>query len=264
MTTILKIILEEKRKEVIKLKEEMKIVPNQFPRKRRSFLKRLQQSEELAVIAEFKRASPSKGDINIHLDPQTQALAYHRFGADAISILTDVSFFKGSFDDLTVVSNTVDLPVLCKDFIIDESQILRAKLAGADMILLIAAALEESRLKDLFRFGVENGLEVLIEAHNEAEVEKAIATGTKLIGVNNRDLKTFSVNLSVTEKLASLVIKNGAYLISESGIKTVEDVKRVMAAGARGILVGEAFMNTANLETLFKEMKRPFIEVSKQ
>lgn len=263
MTTILSIILEEKKKEIIKLKKEMKAVSNYLYKKHCSLIGKLQESEKLAVIAEFKRASPSKGDINIQLDPQTQALAYCKFGADAISILTDTTFFRGSFEDLANVRKIVDIPILCKDFIIDESQILRAKIAGANIILLIVAALDESRLNELYCFAVKNGLEVIIEVHNEAEVEKAIATGTKLIGVNNRDLKSFSVDLSITEKLAPHILKSEAYLISESGIKTVEDINRVMAAGARGVLVGETLMNTPTLETVFRKMKRPFQEVTK-
>lgn len=264
MTTILECILEEKRKEVIRLKEEMREIPPHNRRKNRSFLEILQKGEEFAIIAEFKRASPSKGILNMNAVPQTQGLTYLKYGADAVSVLTDGPFFKGSFEDLAAISEAVDAPVLCKDFIIDEVQIIRAKIAGADMILLIAAALNEYRLKELYNFAIGSGLEALIEVHNELEIEKAIKTGTRLIGVNNRDLKTFTVDLAITERLASFVKKHDAFLISESGIKTEGDVKRVIAAGANGILVGEAFMNTANLEKLFIEMKRPLIEVTKQ
>lgn len=261
MTTILNIILAEKEKEVERLKKE-NIVIQAFPlKKQASFLKTLERSNSLAIIAEFKRASPSKGNINLNLDPKTQALSYTKYGADAISVLTDTPFFKGDFQDLTKVREAVDVPVLCKDFIIDEVQILKAKSAGANLILLIAAALEEQRLKELYTFAVENGLDVLMEVHNEDELLKALRTGAKIIGVNNRDLKTFSVDLSVTEKLAPQIKEAGAFLISESGIKTEEDVQRVMAAGADGILVGEAFMASDNLEALFKGMKQPFKEV---
>ncbi|MBY0121361.1 indole-3-glycerol phosphate synthase TrpC [Bacillus sp. S/N-304-OC-R1] len=262
MTTILNIILEEKEKEVERLKEEDVFIGEQPLNKQVSFLKTLQERDSIAIIAEFKRASPSKGNINLSSDPKTQALSYINYGADAISVLTDTSFFKGNFQDLTEVREAVDVPVLCKDFIIDEVQILKAKSAGANLILLIAAALEEQRLKELYTFAVNNGLEVLMEVHNEEELAKALQTGAQIIGVNNRDLKTFAVDLSVTEKLAPQIKAAGAFLISESGIKTEEDVQRVMAAGANGILVGEAFMRSDNLEALFKGMKQPLKERS--
>lgn len=257
MTTILNTILAEKNKEVAQLKTEAAVIPSMLTGKKRSFLDKLQNNEQVAIIAEFKRASPSKGDINIALEPKTQALSYREFGADAISVLTDKKFFKGSFTDLSAISEIVDVPVLCKDFIIDESQIIKAKLAGADLILLIAAALEQNRLNELYVFAIQNGLEVLIEVHNEEEVKKALQTGTKLIGVNNRDLKSFTVDIRTTEKLAPLIKKEGVFLISESGIKTENDVERVQRAGADGILVGEAFMRAENLQQLMKRMKQP-------
>lgn len=263
MTTILNIILDEKMNEIQRLKEEKLIIPNQPLRKKRSLLKKLQSGEELAVIAEFKRASPSKGNINLELDPQKQAKSYIDFGADAISVLTDTSFFKGSFEDLCAVREVVDAPILCKDFIIDEVQILKAKASGANLILLIAAALDEKRLKELYSFAVEEGLEVLMEVHNEEELMKALQTGAQIIGVNNRNLKTFAVDLSITEQLAPKIKAAGAYLISESGIQSEQDVERVISAGANGILVGEAFMRAENLEGLLKKMKQPLIEGSK-
>ncbi|WP_102275022.1 indole-3-glycerol phosphate synthase TrpC [Cytobacillus massiliigabonensis] len=254
MSTILDLILAEKSKQIVKLKEEMAGVKilNQY--KKRPFLERL-QTEHLSIIAEFKRASPSKGDINVNISLREQVLDYVHFGAAAISILTDTPFFKGSFTDLATGRKAVDVPILCKDFIIDEVQIRKAKIVGADLILLIAAALEASRLKELSDFAFEHGLEVLVEVHNEAEMELALSSGVKLIGVNNRDLKSFSVDLSVTESLGPIIKKEGAFLISESGIKSVEDVKRVIAAGANGILVGGAFMETDNLEEMFKALK---------
>lgn len=256
MATILDKIIAEKRIEVAMLKEQQ---PN-FPagqQKNRSFLEKLQKGEELAIIAEFKRASPSKGDINIGKDPQEQASSYIEYGADAISVLTDTPFFKGTIEDLAAVREAVDTPILCKDFVIDEIQIERAEAAGANLILLIAAALEEERLKELYSYAAAKGLEVLMEVHNEEELEKALKTDAKIIGVNNRDLKTFTVDLAVTERLAPKVKAAGAFLISESGIKTEEDIERVLKAGANGILVGEAFMMADNLESLLKVMKQP-------
>jgi len=259
MATILDKIIAEKRIEVAMLKEQQ---PN-FPagqQKNRSFLEKLQKGEELAIIAEFKRASPSKGDINIGKDPQEQASSYIEYGADAISVLTDTPFFKGTIEDLAAVREAVDAPILCKDFVIDEIQIERAEAAGANLILLIAAALEEERLKELYSYAAAKGLEVLMEVHNEEELEKALKTDAKIIGVNNRDLKTFTVDLAVTERLAPKVKAAGAFLISESGIKTEEDIERVLKAGANGILVGEAFMMADNLESLLKVMKQPLNE----
>lgn len=255
MGTILDQILAEKRKEIIKMKQE--VIDAQETGSNRSFIKRLASGSELAVIAEFKRASPSKGDINTGQNPKDQALFYKKYGADAISVLTDNRFFKGSFADLSAVRETVDLPILCKDFIVDEVQILKAKASGANLILLIAAAMDAERLQKLFDFAEGEGLEVLLEVHNEEELEIALKTGAQLIGVNNRNLKTFEVDLSVTEKLAPLIKKAGKFLISESGIKSEDDVRRVIAAGANAILVGEAFMKAENLEGLLKAMKLP-------
>ncbi|MBT2689328.1 indole-3-glycerol phosphate synthase TrpC [Bacillus sp. ISL-47] len=264
METILDKILAEKRKEIMELHEKKETEKADLKFEKHSFISRLEKENELAVIAEFKRASPSKGDINISQKPEEQALFYKNFGADAISVLTDRSFFKGSFSDLTAVRETVDLPILCKDFIIDEAQILKAKAAGANLILLIVAAMDAERLKELYNFALEQELEVLMEIHNEEELETALETGTKLIGVNNRNLKTFEVNLEATEKLAPAIKKAGRFLISESGIKTEEDVHRVIAAGANGILVGEAFMKADNLEGLLKAMKLPLQGAVKQ
>jgi indole-3-glycerol phosphate synthase len=260
--TILEQILAEKRKEVTVLKQE--IIDAQEIGSKRSFIKRLESGSELAVIAEFKRASPSKGDINSGQNPKDQALFYKKYGADAISVLTDNRFFKGSFADLSAVRETVDLPILCKDFIIDEVQILKAKASGANLILLIAAAMNAKRLQELFDFAESEGLEVLMEVHNEEELGIALNTGAQLIGVNNRNLKTFEVDLSVTEKLAPLIKKAGRFLISESGIKSEDDVRRVIAAGADAILVGEAFMKAENLEGLLKAMKLPLEGAGRQ
>ncbi|MDQ0270365.1 indole-3-glycerol phosphate synthase TrpC [Cytobacillus purgationiresistens] len=256
MDTILDKIIAEKEKEVAVLSNAA-IYEDNLVREKRSLLSRLQKGEELAIIAEFKRASPSKGEINATLDPSEQARMYKAYGADAISVLTDKTFFKGSHEDLTVVYETVDVPILCKDFIIDEKQIIQAKNAGASLILLIVAALERERLQTLFDFAVKNDLEVLVEVHNDAEAALAIGLGAQIIGVNNRDLKTFQVDIGMTEKLAPVIKQAGAFLISESGLKTEEDVARVIRAGADGILVGEAFMKAENLEGLLISMKQP-------
>lgn len=247
METILDRILHEKKREIESLKAgQQKFLESSFSR--RSFIRQLQKEEEIAIIAEFKRASPSKGIINTEVDPAVQAQAYERNGASAISVLTDQPFFKGSLEDLKKVKAAVDVPVLCKDFIIDPIQIDAAAASGADLILLIAAAMEQSQLNELYQYARSLDLEVLLEIHNREELDKALITGARLIGVNNRDLKTFNVSLAVVEELGPLVKKAGAYLISESGIHQKEDVERVRLAGANGILVGESLMKSDNVQ----------------
>lgn len=254
METILERIISEKRKEVELLRSKQKpFVDSPLPR--RSFINKLENDEGFAVIAEFKRSSPSKGIINGDADPVEQAIKYETSGAAAISVLTDRFFFNGTFDDLKAVKSAVSIPVLCKDFIIDPLQIERAAAYGADLILLIAAALEDHRLKELYDYAINLGLEALVEVHNAEEVERVLKMGARLIGVNNRDLKTFHVSLEMTEKLAPLIKESGALLISESGIQHQEDVMKVRSAGANGILVGEALMKTRNVHTLLLEFK---------
>lgn len=256
MSTFLERILIEKRIEVEQLKGT---IPNRSKTttKKRSLIDKLPQSTEIAIIAEFKRASPSKGMINNSLDPIKQAKEYKANGVSAISVLTDSIFFKGSFSDLRAIREVVDVPILCKDFILDEVQIDHAKACGADIILLIVAALEAARLKELFDYGIENDLEVLVEVHDEVELEIAIALGAQLIGINNRNLRTFEVDLVVTEKLAAKVRQSGAFLISESGIQTRNDVQRVLNAGANGILVGETLMKSGDVAECICSFKLP-------
>lgn len=263
MGTILEQILEQKKQEVNFLRENKSFIPEQHY-ERRSFIKKLQTAEELAIIAEFKRASPSKGMINNDVNPAEQAAAYEKFGASAISVLTDQTFFKGSFADLMTVREAVELPILCKDFIIDRIQIDQAAIHGADLVLLIVAALDDKRLNDLHQYAKDLGLEILVEVHNQNELERAIRMGAALIGINNRDLKTFEVSLEVTEKLTALVKNYGAYLISESGIHIQEDVKRVRNAGANGILVGEALMMSLDVKQTFSDFRMPISKETRQ
>jgi indole-3-glycerol phosphate synthase len=257
--TILDRIIEVKKTELDYLRG-LEII-NGTDRKKRSFIEKIRQANEMNIIAEFKRASPSKGDINPNLNPQDQAQLYAQFGADAVSVLTESAFFKGSFADLQAVREVIELPILCKDFIIDKVQIDVAYQAGADIVLLIAAALEEQQLIELYQYATSKDLEVLVEIHDEEDLQKAIAAKAILIGINNRNLKTFEIDLKVTETLAPLVKATGAFLISESGIKSVSDVERVKEAGARGILVGETFMTSANLEGTFAQLKLPIRSV---
>lgn len=199
------------------------------------------------VISEIKRASPSKGDIRTEVDIVGQAKKYEQAGAAAISVLTDENYFKGSIEDLREVAQTVAIPVLCKDFMVSEIQIDRAKQAGASIILLIVAALETEELERLYNYAAGLGLEILVEVHDEIELASALALDAQLIGVNNRDLKTFEVSLERTAELAKkFPFGSKRILISESGLHSKEDAAFVFGCGASGILVGEALMRSAN------------------
>lgn len=255
MGTILDRILEQKKMELASLQGNPSVPQNGFAR--RSLIHNLQKADEISIIAEYKRASPSKGIINNGIGPVEQALQYEEAGATAISVLTDSTFFQGSFQDLTQIKKTVNIPVLCKDFIIDPLQIDLAAASGADLILLIVAALDEKQLNALYQYARLLGLEVLVEVHNAIELETALKTGARLIGINNRDLKTFHVSLETVEKLGSIVKASGAFLISESGIHQKEDVERVRNAGANGILVGESLMKSQNIKGQIQSFKLP-------
>lgn len=199
-------------------------------------------NRKLALIAEVKKASPSKGIIREDFDPVLIAKEYEATGADAISCLTDVQYFQGSSEYLTNIKKHVSIPVLRKDFIINEIQIDESVRIGADAILLIAAVFEGKRLAELYEYAEHKGLECLVEVHSLNELEETLKYFTpKIIGVNNRDLTTFETNLSQTE-LMSKYIPEGSLFISESGIHTAADVDRVYEAGAKGILVGESLM----------------------
>lgn len=224
-------------------------------RKTGSLISRLRETEGLEVIAEMKRASPSKGPINMKADPVIQAKAYEKAGAAAVSVLTDRVFFKGSFADLKAVCSSVSIPVLCKDFILDETQIMYAKQCGASVILLIAAALPPGRLASLYRFAEGLGLEVLVEVHDEEELDRMEITPA-LIGINNRNLKTFETDLTVTERLSPHLISAGQLFISESGISGAEDAARVLRAGASGVLAGESLMRAGNIDQAISVIKR--------
>ncbi|MDG5470501.1 indole-3-glycerol phosphate synthase TrpC [Jeotgalibacillus sp. ET6] len=217
----------------------------------------LNQRSHLGVIAEIKRASPSKGLINGSIDPVKQAKLYESHGASAISVLTDEEFFQGSMEDLTNVAASVSIPVLCKDFIIDEVQIRRAKEAGASIILLIAAALDQKTLLDLYRKAVQMELEVLVEVHDEEELGRALEVGASLIGVNNRNLKTFEVDLEISRKLAAKMPLQEVHFISESGILSPHEAQQAADFGASGVLVGEVLMKSSNAGDLLTSLQVP-------
>ena len=198
-----------------------------------------------SVIAEIKRASPSRGDIHPDVDVAATAAAYESAGAAAVSVLTEERHFKGSLADLVAVRAACGLPVLRKDFIIDPYQVWEAAAAGADAILLIVAALGLRELNELFSVASLAGLECLVEVHNRAELDIALDAGVALIGINNRDLKTFNVDLDTTINLIEFV-PSGMPVVSESGIRDAADVKRLAAAGVAAVLVGETLMRSSD------------------
>ncbi|GAB0168720.1 indole-3-glycerol phosphate synthase TrpC [Lysinibacillus sp. CTST325] len=261
--SILNKILEQKKLEVVALLEQPDPLANFTEKLRPSLFERLRKAETLQVISEMKRASPSKGLIAKGADPVAQAKSYADAGAAAISVLTDKKFFKGSFDDLVAVANAVQTPLLCKDFMIDRVQIRFAKASGASIILLIVAALTDEALRDLYSYATGLNLEVLVEVHDLEELERAIAVGAKLIGVNNRDLRTFEVSLDRTREVAKVFpFEEEKVLISESGIWTQEDAKVVAAMGASGVLVGESLMRCGDTGTALKSLQVNKMEAS--
>lgn len=253
MTTILDNIIDKKKEEVAMLKTSG--LSYTTDRKPVSFCDRVAASKTMSLIAEVKRASPSKGDINLGVNPVEQASIYADNGADAVSVLTDTPFFKGTMDDLKAVKSSIDIPVLNKDFIIDPIQIDRAYASGGDMILLIAAALDDEVMKRLYHHAKEKNLDVLVEVHDEAEMERALKLEAQLIGINNRNLKTFDIDLAVSERLLRSYGKEPAFFVSESGIQSAEDAIRMKEAGARVLLVGETLMKAGNVAEAVRSLK---------
>ncbi len=215
---------------------------------------------KVALIAEVKKASPSAGVICADFDPVRIARQYEAAGADCLSVLTDENFFQGSLEYLKQIRAAVKLPLLRKDFIIDERQILEAVEWGADAILLIVAILSDAQLKHFHALATQAGLAALVEVHDEAEMERALAAGATLIGVNNRDLKIFKVDLGTTERLAarldSALGRAGKLLVAESGIHTRTDVQRLAKCGAQAILVGESLMKHSDIQAKVGELLR--------
>jgi indole-3-glycerol phosphate synthase len=244
--TILEKILYTKVHEIIGIQDKFPAVSirNALDRAApvRPFKKAL-TSRSPAIIAEIKRASPSAGIIREDFDPIKIAQEYRSAGAVALSVITEAHYFRGGLEILAQLRWNAGLPLLRKDFIIDSYQILEARHAGADAVLLIAALLDTAALK-LFREEVEGyGMEALIEVHNEAELKKALDAGAGLIGINNRDLRTFEVSLDVSLKLARILPKS-VLAVAESGIRTADDIRRLSDAGYRGFLVGEHLMRS--------------------
>jgi indole-3-glycerol phosphate synthase len=210
----------------------------------------------MALIAEVKRRSPSKGAFVQVLDPVAQAHAYEQGGAVAISVLTDAPFFGGSFDDLSAVRSAVTVPVLCKDFILTPYQVYEARSYGADLVLLIVSALDDQSLFELQQEVISVGMTPLVEVHDQHDLARALAANAQLIGINNRDLTDFSVDLVTTEYLAPLV-PDDVTVVSESGIETRQDVERLALAGAHAVLVGEALMRSPDPAATIRALLTP-------
>lgn len=234
---------------LVKLKAQVAELPSA-----RDFLGALRAAPILpAVIAEVKKASPSKGVIREDFDPVAIAQSYVAGGATCLSVLTDKTFFQGGFDVLVAVREAVDVPLLCKDFILSPHQLYQARAAGADAALLIAGILTDQDLSYLQKVAAAIGLTVLVEVHDLAEMERVLALdGFPLIGVNNRDLASFETDLATTEQIAKQfddrLKAQGALLVSESGLFSRADLDRVHSAGASAVLVGEALMRQPNIE----------------
>ncbi len=211
----------------------------------RDFAGALRRDDRITLIAEVKRASPSKGPLAPGLDPARLASQYASSGADAISVLTERKWFLGSWDDLRAARGAVAVPVLRKDFIVDPWQVWETRAEGADALLLIVRALEDVLFRELLAASREAGLATLVEVHDEAELDRAAAAGATILGINNRNLDSFVVDLAVTERLAPRAPR-GATIVGESGISSRADVERLRRAGVHAILVGEELVRSTN------------------
>ena len=220
----------------------------------RSFKKALTSLPRPAIIAEVKKASPSKGIISEDFRPAEQAVSYQKAGAAAVSCLTEEYYFKGSAEYFRAVRKVIDIPMIRKDFIIDPYQIYEAKAMGADAILLIAAILETEQMKEYREIAESLKMDVLAESHNEEELASVINAGCTIFGINNRNLKDFSVTLDTTKRLAGLV-PEGGIIVAESGIKTAEDMKFLADCGANAVLIGETLMRSGSVESSVKELR---------
>ena len=219
----------------------------------RDFVQALRNAEQVGLIAEVKKASPSAGLIRPDFNPVEIALAYQQHGAHCLSVLTDEQYFQGHLDYLKQIRQAVDIPILRKEFILDRYQILEARVAGADSILLIAECLEQSQLEDLYAYAVELGMEPLIELYDPENLERVLNLNPKLVGVNNRNLKTFETDLEHSFQLRKQ-IPDDIVFVSESGIATHADVERLIAANVQAMLVGESLMRQENIGAAVQQL----------
>lgn len=253
---ILQKIISEKRREIEELNHslpipllEEKIASRKTPR---DFLRAISK-ERLQLIAEVKKASPSKGLLCPDLDPVALGRSFAESGAAAISVLTEVNHFQGSLEYLAVIKDKVNIPLLRKDFIFDEYQIYESAAYGADALLLIAGILSREQLTRLLQLSHKLGMDCLVEVHDERELEQALESKTKIIGINNRDLKTFEIDINTTRKLMPL-IPVGISVVSESGIKSREDIITMMECGVNAVLIGEALVTADDIPAKIKEL----------
>jgi len=255
MNKILQTIIEQKRAEVRILKDMKSELANaKRTGAKRPFVSALDKRPELAVIAEVKKASPSKGIIKADFDPIKISTAYEESGASAISVLTDEKFFQGHTDYLKSVRGNVSLPILRKDFIIDTLQVQHTALINADAMLLIAAALDDGQMKDLYQAASELDIDVLIEIHNTRELDRVMKLEPAVIGINNRNLETFVTDVSVTIELIRH-IPNNVITVSESGIEGGEQALKLSKSGVRALLVGESLMRSGDIAKLVRELR---------
>ncbi|MFN8707227.1 MAG: indole-3-glycerol phosphate synthase TrpC [Planctomyces sp.] len=259
MSTILDEIIQHKVTEIAAAKSRLpwdelrSRIPGSHPV--RGFLKAIRQAQPPALIAEVKKASPSVGLIRPDFDPVSIARDYELSGATCLSILTDERFFQGHIDYLRQIRAAVSIPVMRKEFIIDRYQIAEARVAGADCVLLIAECLDDEQLQDLHDYAHELGMDTLIELYDAENLPRVLSTGAELIGINNRDLRTFHTTLDHTFRLQP-EIPADVTLISESGIRNHEDVLRLRAAGIGGILVGESLMREPDIQNAVRKLMK--------
>ncbi|MDP3730311.1 MAG: indole-3-glycerol phosphate synthase TrpC [Candidatus Omnitrophota bacterium] len=220
-----------------------------------SFKKNISRPHHINLIAEIKKASPSKGILRGDFNPVKIAITYQANGASAISVLTDERFFEGRLEYIPKVRENISVPILRKDFFIDEYQIYETVASGAEAILLIPEILSMAQMAKFYNLATELGLDCLVEVHNEEDIEKALAIGAPIIGINNRDLHTFKVDLAVTQRLIRLIPQNKV-IVSESGIKSYEDIMFLKSLGINAVLIGEAFMESDDIAAKMREMMR--------
>ena len=253
---ILEEILDAKRKEI---EERKKQNPLPLLQKRLATRKPIRdfkaslRGKGIQLIGEIKKASPTQGVLRKEFQPVALALAYQKGGAASLSVLTDESFFGGHLSDIQEIRSCVALPILRKDFILDEYQLYESAEAGSDAVLLISAILSQNLFGQLIKKSTELGMANLVEVHSEEDLEKALGVGCEMIGINNRDLRTFEIDLSTSERLIARIPK-GKIVVSESGIQTREAVRRLETLGFHAVLIGQAFMERPNLEEAIHEV----------
>ncbi|MFH1412135.1 MAG: indole-3-glycerol phosphate synthase TrpC [Candidatus Omnitrophota bacterium] len=256
---ILSKIIEEKRREVDRLRSKISFNKVKEEAERMyvnsQFKKNISRKGHINLIAEIKKSSPSQGVIRVDFDPLKIALTYHGAGASAISVLTDERFFDGKLEYMNMLKKRVTLPLLRKDFIIDEYQVYESALNGADAILLIANILTHEELGRYQNIAKGIGMDVLVEVHNEEEIEKALSCHAAIIGINNRDLTNFNVDIAVTQRLIRLIPEN-KIIVSESGIRTYEQIMFLKSLGVNAVLIGETFMRADNIGAKVRELMR--------